>query len=141
MNEIKIDLYRFLGKWFEIAKIPIGFELNLTNVTAEYQYNSDKTIQIINRGYLNGDMKEIIGTAYTTDVDDLLKVSFFPNIYSDYKILSVDKDYKYAVIGGQNKDFLWILARTKTISSEIYSSLIDIAKRRGYNTDKLIITC
>ena len=137
---MKIDINRYIGKWFEIAKIPNMFQPDMTNIVAEYATNNDATIKVTNSGYVNGKLKQIVGTAKLTDKDDLLKVSFFPNIYSDYRILGIDKDYQYAVVGGSNKDFLWILSRYNKIDKEIFEWLVDVARKEGYNVDKLEIT-
>lgn len=137
---MKININRYIGKWFEIAKIPNIFQPNMTNIVAEYATNNDATIKVTNSGYVNNNLKQIVGTAKLTDKDDLLKVSFFPNIYSDYRILGIDEDYQYAVIGGSDKDFLWILSRYNKIDKEIYEWLVDVARKEGYNVDKLEIT-
>lgn len=137
---MKIDVNRYIGKWFEIAKIPNMFQPDMTNIVAEYATNNDATIKVTNSGYVNGKLKQIVGTAKLTDKDDLLKVSFFPNIYSDYRILGIDEDYQYAVVGGSNKDFLWILSRYDKIDKEIFEWLVDVARKEGYNVDKLEIT-
>jgi apolipoprotein D and lipocalin family protein len=130
--------YRYcIGRWYLIARIPNLFDLNMKRVSAEYSLNEDGTITVINKGYSNGKLKEVIGVAKTTDKDDLLKVSFIPNVYSDYKILGIDKNYQYAVVGGSNNDFLWILARTKNIFQYQYDWLVSVAKKNGYNVDKL----
>lgn len=135
--EFKIDINRYLGRWYLIARIPNLFDLNMKRVSADYLLNKDGTITVINKGYQNNKLKEVIGVAKTTDKDDLLKVSFIPNIYSDYKILGIDEDYQYAVVGGSNKDFLWILSRTENIFQYQYEWLVNVAKKNGYNVDKL----
>lgn len=137
---MKIDINRYIGKWFEIAKIPNMFQPDMTNIVAEYATNNDATIKVTNSGYVNGKLKQIVGTAKLTGEDDLLKVSFFPNIYSDYRIIGIDEDYQYAVVGGSNKDFLWILSRHNKIDKEIFEWLVDVARKEGYNVDKLEIT-
>lgn len=137
---MKFDIEKYLGEWFEIARIKNSFQPNMTNVKAQYILNQDKSIQVINSGVINTVIVEINGTAITTEEDNLLKVSFFPNIYSDYKILYIDEDYQYAVVGGENKNYLWILSRTPHIDDIILYKLIDIAKGKGYETDNLILT-
>ena len=77
---MEIDLKRYSGKWFEIARIKNTFEPNMTNVTAQYNLNNDDTIQVINSGYINGEFKEIIGHAIKVN-EDTLKVSFQPKLY------------------------------------------------------------
>ena len=137
---MEIDLNKYLGKWFEIARIKNNFEPNMTNVTAYYKLLDDNTIQVTNSGYINNQFKQIIGTAITTNDNSVLKVSFYPHIYTEYKIIAIDKNYQYALIGSVNKNYLWILGRTTTITRETLNSFINIAKKYNYNTDKLIIT-
>ena len=137
---MQIDINKYLGRWYEIAKIPKQFEPNLTNVTADYSLNSDGTINIINSGYSFDDKVSITGIAKQTDVPNLLKVSFFSGVGSDYKILYVDQYYNYAVIGGKDKNTLWILSRFPFINYIILDLLIDIAASKGYNTKNLTLT-
>jgi apolipoprotein D and lipocalin family protein len=137
---MKVDIEKYLGEWFEIARIKNAFQSNMTNVKAQYTLNTDNSIQVINSGVIHTVVMEIIGTAITTEEDNLLKVSFFPNIYSDYKILYVDEDYQYAVVGGENKNYLWILSRTPHIDDIVLYKLIDIAKDNEYEINKLILT-
>lgn len=136
---MKIDLNKYMGKWHEIARIANNFQPNMNNVVAEYIPNIDGSITVINTGYINGQQKQIIGTAIKTDKDDMLKVSFYPDDYSDYKILAIDENYQYALVVGENENFLWILSRMPYIDKTIYDKFIDIANKNGFNTDKLII--
>lgn len=112
----------------------------MTNVTAEYTLNSDGSIKVVNSGYVDGKLKQIIGRATTTDKDDVLKVSFFSGIENDYKILAIDKEYQCALIGGQNPDLLWILSRKQYMHNTDYKQLVEIAKKYGYNYKKLTLT-
>lgn len=137
---MEIDLTKYLGKWFEIARIKNDFEPNMTNVTAQYDLIDDNTIQVINSGYVNNQFKQIVGTAMTTSDNSILKVSFFPCVYTEYKIMAIDKNYQYALIGGINKEHLWILGRQPIIYKTILNSFIEIAKKYNYNIDKLIIS-
>lgn len=134
-----IDLCKFSGKWFEVARLDTDFQPNMTNVTAEYILNNNGTITVINSGFIDGQLKQIIGNAITTEEDDLLKVSFYPGVYSDYKILAIDKNYQYALIAGEDKKFLWILSRTPYINKDVYGKFIDIANKNEFDTTKLIV--
>ena len=102
----KFDLRLFLGKWYEVARINNGFEPEMDKVTAQYNLNDNGTIQVINSGYIGDKKRQIVGTAKTTDQSNLLKVSFFPGIYSDYKILAIGNNYDYALIGGVFKSLI-----------------------------------
>lgn len=136
----KFDLRLFLGKWYEVARINNGFEPKMDKVTAQYNLNDNGTIQVINSGYIGDKKRQIVGTAKTTDQSNLLKVSFFPGIYSDYKILAIGNSYEYTLIGGELNTYLWILSRTPEISDNIFKELISIAKEKGYRTDRIILT-
>ena len=135
---VPIDLNKYLGKWYEIARFDHTFERNMDYVTAEYKLLPDGMIQVINSGYKNGKFKETIGKAKTTDISGLLRVSFFLNFYSDYRVLMIDKDYQYVLVGGNSPKYLWILSRTPQLSSEILNNIINVAKEKGYDTDDLI---
>ena len=137
---MKIDVDKYIGKWFEIARIPNVFQLNLKNVTAEYIREENNTIKVINSGYLNDELKQITGVATTTEKDDLLNVSFFHGVNNEYRILAIDKNYQYALVGGTTPDYLWILSRTPNITKDTYKALVNIAKKNGYNVKNLKIT-
>lgn len=133
-NEIK-----YLGKWYEIARIDNSFEKNLTEVTAEYSLSNDGTIRVVNKGYdfINKKFKIIEGRAKIVD-NGIFKVYFNPIFGGNYNVLYVDDNYNYALVGGGNKNFLWILNRTEKLDENIYENLKEIARKKGYNTDKLI---
>ena len=134
------DLTSYLGKWYEVARISNEFEPEMKNVIAQYNLFESGFIQVINSGYIEGELKQIIGVAKLTDQPGLLKVSFFPGIYSDYKILYIDEDYQYALVGGNSKNYLWILSRIPDINNSVLLRLVNIAKENDYNTDKIIMT-
>ena len=135
---IPIELNKFLGKWYEIARFDHSFERGMQRVVADYKLLPDGNIQVINSGYKDGKFKETIGKAKTTDISGLLRVSFFLNFYSDYRVLMIDKDYQYVLIGGNSSKYLWILSRTPQISDDVLQKIINAAKERGYDTEKLI---
>ncbi len=135
---VPIDLNKFLGKWYEIARFDHSFERDMQRVTAEYKLQPDGRIQVINSGYKDGKFKETIGKAKTTDTSGLLRVSFFMNFYSDYRVLMIDKDYQYVLVGGNSPKYLWILSRTPQISNDTLQKIIGVAKEKGYDTEKLI---
>lgn len=135
-----VDLKKYMGKWFEIARIKNEFEPNMKKVTAQYSLNEDDTIQVINSGYIDDTLKEIIGTAKTTNENNLLLISFRHPIYSQYKILFVDDDYQYALVGGSSENYLWMLSRTPNLDKAILDKLINIAKEEKYNVNKIVLT-
>lgn len=137
---MRVDLKKYMGKWFEIARIKNEFEPNMKKVTAQYNLNEDDTIQVINSGYIDDTLKEIIGTAKTTNENNLLLISFRHPIYSQYKILFVDDDYQYALVGGSSENYLWVLSRTPNLDKAILDKMINIAKEEKYNINKIVLT-
>lgn len=134
-----LDLKRYLGLWHEIARMDHRFERGLTDVTAEYTLKEDGTIRVENSGWniRKGKRSKIIGRAKTTSVPGLLRVSFFWKFYSDYRVLMLDPDYQWVLVGAGNSKYLWILSREKNLSKEIYDKILIEARRRGYDTKKL----
>lgn len=104
------SLKKYTGKWYEIARFDYRFEKNLINVTAEYSPNDDGSIKVKNRGYdvKKEKWKESVGKAKPVKGKDeaRLKVSFFGPFYAGYNVVKIDKDYKYALIAGNNLDYL-----------------------------------
>ena len=135
---VPIELSKYLGTWYEITRFDHSFERDMHFVSTNYKLLPDGNIQVINSGYRNGKFKETIGKAKVTDVPGLLRVSFFLNFYSDYRVLMIDKDYQYVLVGGNSSKYLWILSRTPQISNDVLQKLINAAKERGYDTEKLI---
>lgn len=132
------DLQRFLGSWYEVARYDHWFERGMEETKATYKLREDGKIDVQNTGIKNGKPKESKGKAKTTDTTGLLRVSFFGPFYSDYRILVVDADYQYALIGGGSDSYLWILSRKPQLTAEQKSLILKEAKRRGYDTSKLI---
>jgi apolipoprotein D and lipocalin family protein len=136
------DSEKYLGKWYEIARFDFSFEKNLNNTTATYSMNPNGTIRVENRGYnyKTNKWKKAVGKAKFTGSSDvaMLKVSFFGPFYGGYNVIALDKDYKYALIAGDNLDYLWILAREKSIPENIKNEYLNIAKNVGFDLSKLI---
>lgn len=136
-----INLERYLGTWYEIARLPHAFEKGLENVTATYNLKSNGKIEVINAGFKNGKKSVAKGTAWIPDeaCNGRLLVSFFRPIKSEYKIINLDKDnYSYAVITSGTKNYLWILSREPKISEELYTNLISFVSSKGFDTSKII---
>lgn len=139
----ELDLERYLGQWYEIARFNHIFERGLVGVTATYSIREDGMIKVVNSGYkgtLNGEKSEAIGKAKIpdTNVPSKLKVSFFWIFYADYFVLELDKNYQWAVIGSSSDNYLWILSRTPQMEKSLYIELIKRITNRGYDVSKLI---
>ena len=132
------ELNRFLGNWYEIARFNHRFELGMEQPKATYTLREDGKVDVRNTGIKNGKHSEAKGVAKLTDTPALLRVSFWGPFYSDYRVMLLDDDYQYALIGSGSDKYLWILARTPQISDEIKDKIVAEAQRRGYDTDKLI---
>ena len=140
----ELDLQKYLGTWYEIARYDHRFERDLVGVTANYSMRPDGKIKVVNSGYkntLDGEYSEAIGKAKIPDPENepaKLKVSFFWIFYGDYYVLELDKDYQWAVIGSSTDKYLWILSRTPQMAPEIYTELLKRIADRGYDTSALI---
>ena len=140
----ELDLRKYLGTWYEIARYDHRFERDLVGVTANYSMCPDDKIKVVNSGYkntLDGEYSEAIGKAKIPDPENepaKLKVSFFWIFYGDYYVLELDKDYQWAVIGSSTDKYLWILSRTPQMAPEIYTDLLKRIADRGYDTSALI---
>lgn len=136
-------LERYLGTWYEIARLDHSFERGLSRVSANYSMREDGGVNVVNRGYSAEDTnwKEAEGKAYFVENADLgyLKVSFFGPFYGAYIIFELDHDnYQYSLVSGPNKSYLWLLARTPKINGVTRSLLVKKAAELGYDTSKLI---
>lgn len=134
----QFDLNRYLGKWYEIARMDHGFQSGMDNCTAYYSLNENGTIRVRNQGMKDGKQKESVGKAKVTATPGLLRVSFWGPFYSDYRVMMLDSDYQYALIGSGSSGYLWILARTPQLSEPIKQSILAEARRRGYDISQLI---
>lgn len=137
------ELERYLGTWYEIARLDHRFERGLSQVSATYSKRSDGGLDVVNRGFNSqtGLWKEAKGRAYFIGGQDVarLKVTFFWPFYGGYNVIELDrKNYSHAVVCGPSKKYLWILARDKDLDGEITEDLINTAKELGFKTDELI---
>ncbi len=133
-----LDLNRYLGEWYEIARFDHSFERGVEQAKANYTQNADGTIKVVNTGIRDGKQKTAIGKGKTTDTPGLLRVSFFGPFYADYRVILIDKEYTRALVGSGSADYLWLLSRSPELSETAKSELLYEARRRGYVTDKLI---
>lgn len=140
------DIDQYLGKWYEIARLDFYWEKNLKNVVAEYRKDTSGRIQVINKGVdiTNNQLKIKTGKAKFKFPDDknigALKVSFFGPFYSGYHVMAIDEGYKYALVFGDNTDYMWILSREKDIPKKVVEGFLKTAQMAGYATENLVWT-
>ena len=137
------EVNRFLGKWYEVARLNHPFERGLSNVTATYSLKKDGTIRVLNRGYKERKQRWQNAEGKAKFVADpgtgRLKVSFFGPIYGGYNIVELDKqNYQYALVVGNDRTYLWILSRTPTLNPAIQKRLVQKAKDLGFPVESLI---
>jgi apolipoprotein D and lipocalin family protein len=134
------DLEKYLGKWYEIARLDHRFERGMQKVTAEYSIRDDGRVKVVNRGFKKGKWRKAVGKAKLAINENtgFLKVSFFGPFYGSYIIYKLADDYSYAFVAGDNTNYLWLLSRTPTVSNELIREFIVKAKELGFNTDELI---
>lgn len=138
------DGERYLGTWYEIARLDHSFERGLSNVRAEYSRNEDGSIQVINRGYNReeGAWEVADGRAVFVEGENTghLKVSFFGPFYASYVVFELDREaYSYAYVTGYNRDFLWFLSRTPTVSDQAIDAFRARASALGFDLSELIM--
>lgn len=134
------DLKRYLGKWYEIYRLPNHFEQGLGNVSAEYTLNPDGSCKVINQGVRDGQIESVSGFVRFAGAEDVgeLEVSFFRPFYGRYRIIKLAPDYRYSVVTSSSMDYLWILSRTPKISDKDMSDIFAFLKRYNFAVDKLI---
>ncbi|WP_026812117.1 lipocalin family protein [Arenibacter certesii] len=136
------DKEKYLGQWYEIARLDFKFERNLNNTTATYSLNDDGTIKVDNQGYntKKEEWTQAIGKAKFIGEDTIakLKVSFFGPFFSGYNVIALDEEYKYAMVAGKNLKYLWILSRETQLPKNIKNNYLKIAEDIGYNTSDLL---
>jgi apolipoprotein D and lipocalin family protein len=137
------ELDRYLGTWYEVARLDHRFERGLSEVTADYSLRDDGGVKVVNRGFNSesGTWKEAQGKGYFIDEPNVgrLKVSFFGPFYGAYNIIELYRDrYEYAMVIGPNRSYLWILARTPNLDQAPLDRLLARANELGFATDKLI---
>jgi len=137
------DLHRYLGQWYEVARLDHAFERGLSRISAQYSMRQDGGVEVLNRGWSAKKKvwKKAVGKAYFVGKSDegYLKVSFFGPFYGAYVIFSLDSDYQYAFVSGPNKNYLWLLARTPTVPVAVMQKFRQQAKHLGFDMRKLIM--
>jgi apolipoprotein D and lipocalin family protein len=139
------QIERYLGKWYEIARLDHRFERGLTQISAEYSMRQDGGLKVLNRGYSNEkqEWSEAEGRGYFVQSPNeaYLKVSFFGPFFGSYIVFELDTvNYQYALISGPDKSYFWLLARTPTIDDNLKKKLIAKAAALGFDTTKLILS-
>ncbi len=136
------DKSRYLGKWYEIARLDFKYERNLNNTTAEYSLKDDGTIKVDNKGYntVKEKWEQAIGKAKFVEDEQtaMLKVSFFGPFYSGYNVIAIDERYTYALVAGESLKYLWILSREPEIPEDVKQEYLKIAEKIGYQTQDLL---
>jgi apolipoprotein D and lipocalin family protein len=137
-----VELEKYLGKWYEIAHLPAKFQEGCDETTATYTLSKDGSISVLNQSTKNGKMKQAKGKAKVVDKNSnaKLKVTFFWPFYGDYWIIKLGQNYDYSVVGTPNREYFWILSRTPQMDDKLHSQLIEYAKSKGFDVNKLIKT-
>ncbi len=140
-----VDLPRYLGKWYEIARYENSFQRDCYGTTATYSLREDGDIRVVNRcfmGSLEGEVDEAIGRAWVTDAETnaKLKVRFFWPFSGRYWIIDLGDDYEFAVVGEPSRKYLWILARTPHLAPEVYAEILNRLIQSGYDPKRLLVT-
>ena len=139
----EFDLNKYLGTWYEIARLDHSFERELERVTAQYSLRDDGGVRVINKGFsiTENKWKEAEGKAYfvRSRNEGYLKVSFFGPFYGSYIVFELDRErYQYAFVSGPDTSYLWLLSRTPTVSKELVDRFVKRSKELGFDTDNLI---
>lgn len=142
VSHFKLD--RYLGRWYEIARLDHSFEKGLQNVTAEYSIRNDGGVSVVNRGFSTDEKEWRVanGKAYFVKGADegYLKVSFFGPFFGSYVIFELDQQhYQHAFVSGPDLSYLWLLSRTPNVSDKLKSDFVNRAKGLGFDTNNLII--
>ncbi|NLS12939.1 lipocalin [Vibrio sp. SM6] len=137
------QLDRYLGTWYEIARLDHSFERGLSQVTAEYRLRPDGGVDVINRGFSaeTDEWRDAHGKAYFVESPNkgYLKVSFFGPFYGSYVVFELESEnYDYAFVSGPNHDYLWLLARSPNVAPEVITEFKQRARQHGFATDELI---
>lgn len=137
-----LEIERYLGTWYEVARLDHSFERGLSHVSANYSFNEDGFIQVINRGWNEEEQawSEAVGTAKFVQDQNVghLKVSFFGPFYSSYVVFYLEPDYSVALVSGYNNDYFWILSRNTSIPEYKLNKYLRIAQQAGFNTQELL---
>ena len=136
------DVSRYMGTWYEVARLPNRFEKGLEQVTATYALQDDGSVRVVNRGYdiARREWRDIAGRARFVGEADVaaLKVSFFGPFYGGYNVIDLDPQYRYALVVGPDRSYLWILSREPNLPTEVMERLKRKAAELGFDTRLLV---
>lgn len=136
------DVNRYAGKWYEIARMDHSFERGLSDVSANYRLQPDGSLEVVNRGFdgERKDWKQAVGKAlFTGDANRAsLKVSFFGPFYGGYHVVALDPQYRWSMVVGPDRGYVWILARDKQLAPEVRTQLLAQARKLGIEVERLI---
>ena len=143
-TEESVEVEKYMGTWYEIARLPNSFEKDMKCVTATYSLKKNGKINVFNKGFKTTKNKystaKGIAKIPNSEYPGKLKVSFFRPFWGNYYIIELDKNYQYVLVGDPTRKYLWILSRTSTLNEATYNMLVNIAKKKGFNTNILIKT-
>ena len=138
-----VDLSRYLGTWYEIARYPNRFQRDCYRSTATYSLRDDGDIRVVNacrRDGPDGEEKLVEGRAWVVDkaTNAKLRVRFFWPFWGSYWIIDLGQDYEYVVVGHPGRNYLWVLSRTPTMEDQVFQGIADRLRRNGYDPARLI---
>ncbi len=139
----QVDIEKYAGTWYEIARLPNSFERGLKCVTATYTLKDNGKIEVLNKGFSSGTKgkwKTARGSARVPDQNypGRLKVTFFWPFAGNYYILALDEQYQYALVGDPSRKYLWVLARSSSLDQDIYTRLMEHAKKDGFDIQQVL---
>ena len=137
-----VDINRYIGKWYEIARMPFNQQEGCSCTTAEYEIIDETTIKVINKCVKDGELDDAMGKAFVVEGSNnaKLRVQFFWPFRGDYWVIELDKEnYQYAVVGTPSRKYLWILSRTPQIGKELLEQLKEKISAKGFDVTKLLI--
>lgn len=138
-----VDIQRYLGTWYEVGRYENSFEKGCIGASATYTLDKDKSLKVLNRCYdENGqEIASAMGKAYSVDTTNTkLKVSFFWPFYGDYWIIKLAEDYRYSIVSEPRKKYLWILSRSKELTSKDRKEILYFLREEGFNTENIFWT-
>lgn len=137
-----LDLEKYLGKWYEIAKFSTKEQKGMDNVSASYSLKKSGKIKVYNKGYKKGKKRSITGSAWLRNeaCKGGLYVRFFWPFKSEYNLIKLAKDYRYAVVMGKEKDKLWILSRTSKMNRKDYKAILKFLEKENFDTQAILKT-